>query len=196
MRKPLFLIIGPSGSGKSTLADDLEERYGLKSVSSYTTRPARYKDEPNHIFISDEEFDSLGELVAYTEFNGYRYGITKEILDSKDLYVIDIDGAKMLKEKYRERPIYSFGLILSEREIIERMRKRGDTEEKIADRINHDKIAFKELSTFCDVLLSASFSETQLTDFTYKKICEFNKKGEKNEHIPNTVRMRSRRIRT
>ena len=37
--KHLYLLIGPSGSGKTTLANRLVRDYGLKTVSSYTTRP-------------------------------------------------------------------------------------------------------------------------------------------------------------
>ena len=40
--KHIFLIIGASGSGKTTITEQLEQRYGLTSIQSYTTRAARY----------------------------------------------------------------------------------------------------------------------------------------------------------
>ena len=66
--KNIFLIVGASGSGKTTIVEQLEQRYGLTSIQSYTTRAARYVGEKGHIFVSDEEFDKLTDLIAYTEF--------------------------------------------------------------------------------------------------------------------------------
>ena len=51
----IFLIVGCSGSGKTTITEQLEQKYGLKSIQSYTTRPPRYDGETGHIFISNEE---------------------------------------------------------------------------------------------------------------------------------------------
>ena len=69
---PLFLFCGRSASGKTTVADKLSCQYGYRQIESYTTRPPRIPGEIGHIFISNEEFDNLGELAAYTEYNGYR----------------------------------------------------------------------------------------------------------------------------
>ena len=62
----IYLIVGRSGSGKTTIAEELERKYGLKSIQSYTTRPKRSDNETGHIFVSDEEFDKLTDMVAYT----------------------------------------------------------------------------------------------------------------------------------
>ena len=64
----IFLIVGCSGSGKTTITEQLEMKYGLKSIQSYTTRPPRYDGEIGHTFISTEEFDKLVDICAYTEF--------------------------------------------------------------------------------------------------------------------------------
>ena len=53
--KNCYLIVGQSGSGKTTIMTTLEEKYELKSIQSYTTRPKRSDGETGHIFISDEE---------------------------------------------------------------------------------------------------------------------------------------------
>ena len=39
----IFLIVGCSGSGKTTITEQLEQKYGLKSIQSYTTRKPRYE---------------------------------------------------------------------------------------------------------------------------------------------------------
>jgi len=71
----IVLLAGKSGSGKSTVAEILAKKYGMRCASSYTTRKPRFEGEPGHIFVTDEEFDRIdpGEMVAYTEFAGYRY---------------------------------------------------------------------------------------------------------------------------
>ena len=89
---PLYCIIGPSGTGKSTLEENIKSEFNwLRSADSYTTRPPRYDGEHSHKFVSKEQFDKL-KLLAYTRYNGYEYGVTKEILDNTDLYVVDLDG--------------------------------------------------------------------------------------------------------
>ena len=61
----IFLIVGPSGSGKTTLVGMLEQSCGLTAIESYTTRNPRYSGEKGHIFVSDEEFDQLTDLVGF-----------------------------------------------------------------------------------------------------------------------------------
>ena len=67
--KNIFLIMGASGSGKTTITEQLEQRYGLTSIQSYTTRAARYVGEKGHIFVSDEEFDK--HIASCTDFSSW-----------------------------------------------------------------------------------------------------------------------------
>lgn len=140
--KNLYLIIGPSGSGKTELANGLNRGHGLKPVESYTTRPARYSGEPGHIFVTDEEFDKLGKMCAYTEYNGYRYGVTKDILDDADVYVIDPAGAIYLADHYSGKTLRYIWLATSPGVCYERMLSRGDDEEKVKERVKYDGKAF------------------------------------------------------
>lgn len=100
MQKICVCIVGKSCTGKSTLAKYCKEKYELKMLESYTTRPKREKELEGHTFITDKEFDELNNIVAYGEFGGYRYCATKEQIDNSDLYVVDLQGIKELKEKY------------------------------------------------------------------------------------------------
>lgn len=140
MNKPLLLFVGQSGSGKTTAADYLETHKGYKQLQSYTTRPKRYEDEIGHTFITDEEFDSLKDIVAYTEYNGFRYGATKEQIDAVDIYVIDVPGVKTLLKKYNtKRPIYVIYFDSTVHTRIERMLERHDHDAAIVSRLFEDE---------------------------------------------------------
>ena len=136
----LYLFVGKSASGKTTIANLLEERYGLRQVASYTTRPQRYEGEIGHVFISNEEFDQLGKLAAYTEYNGFRYGTTFEVLDKCSIYVIDPPGVetllKNMDEYERSICMIYFDAAVSTR--IERMVDRGASDMEIVSRLHHD----------------------------------------------------------
>lgn len=141
--KNIYLIVGPSGSGKTSIANELQTTYGYKAVESYTTRPPRYDGERGHIFVSDKEFDALGPMCAYTEYNGYRYGVTSDIIDSHDIYVIDPYGVKYLKQRYRgKKKIITIRLKCSHRTLVTRMLERGDSIEKIEERLATDVVSF------------------------------------------------------
>ncbi len=123
----IYLIVAPSGAGKTAITERLEDKYGLKSIQSYTTRPKRNGDETGHTFITDEEFDKLTDIVAYTEFCGYRYAATTEQVNTHDLYVIDPKGIKYFREKYHGKK--KFKVIYIDSDLTtryERIRKRTE----------------------------------------------------------------------
>lgn len=140
MKKPLFLFVGKSASGKTTIADILEQKYGYKQVSSYTTRKPRYDGEIGHVFVNDSEFNNLGELVAYTEYNGYRYGTTAEQLDKCSIYVVDVPGVETLLERYKtNRSIIIFYFDTTVYTRINRMINRDDGDMVIISRLLQDE---------------------------------------------------------
>ena len=140
MTKPLFLFIGRSASGKTTVAELLESRSELKTLQSYTTRQKRFELETGHTFISDEEFDNLKDIIAYTEYNGHRYCATKAQIDEADIYVVDISGVETLLEKYHdERPIVVIYFDTSIRTRIDRMINRNDPDMAIVSRLYNDE---------------------------------------------------------
>jgi guanylate kinase len=102
MSEKKIMIIGRSGCGKDTLAYCLTKNHGLKQLISTTTRPPRYTGETAHVFVSEEQANTMTERVAETVINGYQYFATKQQLDECDIYVIDPKGLRDVCERAPE----------------------------------------------------------------------------------------------
>lgn len=166
----LFCIIGPSGVGKTTLADNLAER-GLKNVQSYTTRKPRYPEERGHIFISANEFEEINKqkgMVSLTYFDNNYYGVTKDMLLESDIFVVDLQGIRKLKEN--NIPIFTIGLFTDKAVLTERMADRGDAAEEINSRIENDKNAFKNYNSVCNVMVNTQMSPKTVSDIVFEII--------------------------
>ena len=154
MKDIIILLVGESGSGKTTVANLLEEKYGLKSLSSYTTRPKRTPNETGHIFVTDEEFDQLKDICAYTEFNGYRYCATSEQVDNSDVYVIDVAGIDYFKEHYKGGKVPLVVYITVDTEVRrDRMLYRGDPPERAEERIQNDLKEFFNVLSRANIMI-------------------------------------------
>jgi guanylate kinase len=148
----LYCIIGESGSGKTSIVSELENTYNLKSIQSYTTRPIRYEGETGHIFVTDKEYEEMkDDIVAYTLFNGYRYWATGKQVETHQLYVVDYPGVLFLKQQYKgKKEIVSIYIYATEEQRKQRMLDRGDSVEKVEERIEHDRKAFSNVRNQCD----------------------------------------------
>lgn len=177
MKDKILCIIGRSGSGKTTIAEELEKR-GFVAVQSYTTRKPRFEGERGHTFVSDEEFNKLKNILAYNEYNGARYCTTMFQIDNSDVYVVDIPGLKMLREKYHGlKRIVAVGLMVSEEVARDRMLLRGDSDEKVKSRISEDNTAFANLGNCCDFMIDSSYlSPSILADIIESALRQFPSK--------------------
>lgn len=148
-----ILLMGKSGAGKSAVAKELYKRYGLSSISSYTTRQPRYKNEQGHIFVSDDEFDMLEDMVGYTEFDGNRYCATAEQVDTHEIYVIDPAGVDYFTEAYcgNKNPIVVY-LDVPDNVCFERVRHRSGLNEAL-QRYRNDRDAFKDAKAMADEII-------------------------------------------
>lgn len=158
--KSIVLVLGASGSGKDYLVDKVCKEYNRKKVVSYTTRPRRDNESPNsHIFVTDEEFDKLTNIVAYTEFNGYRYCATQQQIDDADFYIIDPRGLEDFKNNYKgDKLIESVLIDCPAVERFLRMKKRYKDSKtgtvKAMERIINDRKEFKDIEEKINYVIS------------------------------------------
>lgn len=156
--KKLFCIMGRTCSGKTTLAKTVAETLHMKVLRSYTTRPMREGENEHtsdHIFISEDEVKLFqGKIAAYTEINGYKYFVTKDMIMNSDIYVVDPNGYKMLAEYVKEKglkieliPIY-IDVDVADQE--RRYRARGNTREEFWERYKSEAEQFDKFEEEID----------------------------------------------
>lgn len=167
----IVLLAGKSGTGKSTVADRYCKITGCSQIPSYTTRPMRACETNGigHIFITDQEFDRITDIAAYTEFDGYRYCATQTQIDEAGIYVVDLNGIMDVKRFYRgKKEIFVVYLKIPEDLRINRMKERGDSDEMIRNRLKNDAVMFDGIEMCSDLILDAGSDPDQIC----KKILE------------------------
>lgn len=159
MSKTVIMMMGKSGCGKSTLERGLCSDVGLfKKVISVTTRPMR-EGEVNgqdYYFVTNFEFDQLyhgDQMVQFTEFAGNRYGSLRAEYTTDHPFVTLVvvpysaaTFAPVLKDTFEGINIFNIYFDISDERLRQNMRKRGDTEEMITNRLANDDLdeQFKE----------------------------------------------------
>ena len=83
--------------------------------------------------------------MTQTFFNDNYYWATKTQVDNSDFYIIDIKGLKHIQDTYRDKMIFAIYVETNEATRKLRMEERGDSEEKIEERIKNDKEAFVDV---------------------------------------------------
>lgn len=145
-RKIVFLVIGRSGSGKDTLVNYMCQKYGLKKLKSYTTRPPRQNEEDTHIFISPEDVQKYqDDIIAYTKIGEFEYFATKSQLKDINFYIIDPKGVQDLENIPNLKEEFTFiklFIYLPEKERKKRIALRGDSEEAFLKRQEGEKQQF------------------------------------------------------
>ena len=164
----LLLIVGKSGSGKTSIANELERRFGLRQLQSYTTRPPRSANDKGHIFVTPERFHSL-DLIAYTEFAGYEYGATYDQLRYNDIYIVDVKGVKDIEAAKKPKGLRVLTLYLNENALTryKRMRGRGDSVKQAISRLWHDFWAFRGIKEIKPTYLKSPISVDETARYIY-----------------------------
>lgn len=166
-----IILVGKTACGKSTTAK-LMEKIGYQRIVTDTTRPKR-KGETDGIdyhFRTQDEFDALKEAGYYAESVDYEaafghcsYGSAKKAYESKKDSVIVLNpyGLKMVKKNVITGSTISIFLDVPEDILVERLHIRGDAEDEIARRLEHDRIDFADMSEICDYTISITGKETE-----------------------------------
>ena len=156
MKPILIALLGRSGCGKSTIAERLNRKYGYAQAKSYTTRPMRDdpEDENTHTFITREQIaDFEDDIVAYNEYNGNAYFVTRKMLEGCQIYVVDREGLIQLYKNYHDKDILSIYIDCDSSIASKRMAERGDTDEQIMKRLQYDEKAFANCQELCDFVI-------------------------------------------
>jgi guanylate kinase len=138
----IVVICGPGGVGKGTVARrlvGLDPKLWLSR--SWTTRDQRPgEDDDAYVFATREQFqqriDADGFL-EWAEFLGNLYGTpVPDATDEDDVMLeIEVQGAAQVKERDPDALLVLL-TAPSQEDYEERMRGRGDAEEKIRERIH------------------------------------------------------------
>lgn len=160
MNANLYIISSVAGGGKSTLISMLCEKYpDIEFSISCTTRAPRPGDVPGktYHFLTVEDFQDRiqkGEFLEWANVHGNYYGTSKPFIEQSIekgrsvLLDIDVQGAKLVKEKFPEANTI-FILPPSEEVWIHRLRGRGtDSEEVIEKRIQNGRKELEESDWF------------------------------------------------
>lgn len=146
----LFTFVGCSGVGKNTIIKDLLEKHPdvydlLPTVTTRAMRPGESQGNPYRFVETKEEFLRMiedGEIYEHQEIHGDIYGGSWKLLNAKLndnkilLKDIDVLGSNTLREKFTGvLPVISLFMYVNDVEIlIDRLRKRGEAEDRIAVR--------------------------------------------------------------
>lgn len=137
----VVVISGPGGVGKGTIVSALLEGDDRLWLSrSWTTRDPRPGERPDaYRFVTPAEFQSHvdhGGFLEWVDFLEYRQGspLPEPPAGSDVLFEVDVEGAARIRELHP--PALLVFVDAPDRRVQEeRLRGRGDSEERIAQRL-------------------------------------------------------------
>lgn len=163
----IIILLGNSGSGKTTQIKKIEKDFNIDRIVTATTRAKRpgEKDKVDYYFVTSEEFEDLktsGELLEYAEYAGNFYGTIKRELekytgDKNGIVAVEIQGIKNIKAAFKEKCMTIY-LKISKKVCEERLKMRGDSEEKIIDRLSH----FSDYEEYSDYIIDGEKPEEEV----------------------------------
>lgn len=149
----LIIPMGKTSTGKDTISRYINERYGIQTVISYTTRPIRENevDGREHWFINESKMDEIvadeDNLLAYAKNpkTGHRYCATAHDLDPSRSYIYILNPTAYLDmiAKHPDLETVVIFMDLPERQIRQRAMIRGDRRKDINKRLDGERVEFE-----------------------------------------------------
>jgi guanylate kinase len=171
-RGTLFIVSAPSGAGKSTLCKILVEKLPkLGFAVSHTTRAPRdgEQDGTDYHFVDIDTFKSMinkEDFLEWAEVHGNFYGTSKSMLEAKlasgsdILHDIDVQGARQMRDAYKDGAVYVFVLPPTLEALKDRLSGRGtDTQEIIDRRVGNAVGEIRDFSLYDYVILNDTLDE-------------------------------------
>ncbi len=125
---------------------------GFEYGVSCTTRLPREGEVhgKDYYYITVEEFDTKiesGEFAEWQEFNGWKYGLTKDEFERCDVMILNAEAVTLLEPEYRNR-VFVIYLDIPEGIRRERLGIRDDKNDSTDRRINADNEQFRNFLDF------------------------------------------------
>lgn len=144
-------IVGAAATGKDYLRKRMMDRGMVYGVSCTTRLPREGEVHgKDYYYLTPEEFDSKierGEFVEWQDFNGWKYGLTKDEFERCDVMILNAEAVTLLNAEYRNR-LFVIYLDIAEEIRRERLGVRDDKNDSTERRIIADNDQFRNFSDF------------------------------------------------
>ena len=170
----LIILTGKTASGKDTIKNLLSKQYpGLNKLITTTSRTKRPGeiDGQDHYFLTRKEFENKiakGIFAEYVEYGGNLYGTQKteleKALKNDTIWRIDPSRAGEVRnfikrfysaeiaEKLIKRVLVIY-ITVSDEIVLQRLKKRGLTEEEIQKRMADDQKIWQQYQDSYDFVI-------------------------------------------
>jgi guanylate kinase len=144
-------IVGAAATGKDYLRKRMMDRGMVYGVSCTTRLPREGEVHgKDYYYLTPEEFESKierGEFVEWQDFNGWKYGLTKDEFERCDVMILNAEAVTLLNAEYRNR-LFVIYLDIAEETRRERLGVRDDKNDSTDRRIIADNEQFRNFSDF------------------------------------------------
>lgn len=144
-------IVGAAATGKDYLRKRMMDRGMVYGVSCTTRLPRKGEVHgKDYYYLTPEEFESKikrGEFVEWQDFNGWKYGLTKDEFERCDVMILNAEAVTLLNAEYRNR-LFVIYLDIAEETRRERLGVRADKNDATDRRITADNEQFRNFFDF------------------------------------------------
>ena len=173
----LLILCGYTATGKDTYQNILLSRNpNLHRAVSYTTRPQRPHEVEGveYYFVSEDKFALLTISNLMIETRSYNtiqngesavwfYGLSRPEVENftNSVAIIDFEGTKEIVKNLGRENVKIVYLTAPESVLYGRAIRRLDEEEEFNRRLQDDKIKFKGIEDYADLIINTDCSKEQ-----------------------------------